>query len=238
MEAVVTMSDYSDFLALLGFGGAHPGGIELTKKLIDDHRINKPEKILEVGCGTGQTSAFLTMSGFDITPIDCHPLMVEKANKRFRELNLKCHALQKDIHESIFQPNSFDVILAESVLTFTNLKKSIPQLSKLLKKNGKIIAIEMTKTENLSKELENDLKNFYHLPQILSEAEWNKIMKDNRLETEVKGLDLNSLPSSEQELDPSDNIEKKYFDILIKHEELVMKSLNTLKASIIVAKKV
>lgn len=237
MEVVVTMSEYSDFLALLGFGGAHPGGIELTKIILDDYKINKDEKILEVGCGTGQTSAFLKMNGYDVTPIDSHPLMVEKANKRFRELSLECNALQKDVHEAVFQPNSFDVILAESVLTFTNLKRSIPQLTKLLKKNGKIIAIEMTKTENLSKALENDLKVFYQLPQILTETEWKKIMTDNGLDIQIKGLNLQELPTSEQELNPSDHIEKKYFDILIQHEELVLKSINKLKVSIIVAKK-
>ena len=238
MEVVVTMSEYSDFLALIGFGGAHPGGIELTKIILDDYKINKDEKILEVGCGTGQTSAFLTMNGYNVTPIDSHPLMVEKANTRFRELNLKCHALQKDVHEAIFEPTSFDVILAESVLAFTNLKRSIPQLTKLLKENGKIIAIEMTKTENLSKDLEKELKAFYQLPQIFTETEWKKIMTDNGLDTQIKGLSLRELPISDQELNPSDNIEKKYFDILIKHEELVMKTINTLKASIIVAKKV
>ena len=232
------MSEYSDFLASLGFSGAHPGGIELTKIILDDYKINKKEKILEVGCGTGQTSAFLTMNGYDVTPIDNHPLMVKKANKRFKELNLKCYALQQDIHESIFQPDSFDVILAESVLSFTNLKRSIPQLTKLLKENGKIIAIEMTKTESLSKELEKDLKAFYQMPQIFSEDEWKKIMTDNGLDIEIKGLSLRELPTSEQELSPNENIEKKYIDILIQHEELVMKSFNTLKASIIVAKKV
>lgn len=237
MEAVITMSDYSDFLALLGLGGAHPGGIELTKKILNDHNIHKEDKILEVGCGTGQTSAYLSMNGYDITPVDSHPLMIEKANKRFKELNLNCHAFKKDIHESIFEHESFDVILAESVLSFTKLTRTIPQLTKLLKKKGKIIAVEMTKTDALSKDLEQNLKKFYQLPQILSEYEWKKILSENGLEIQIMGLSLDELPISEQELSPSDKIEKKYFDILIKHEELVMESLTALKASIIVATK-
>lgn len=46
-------------LALLGIGGAHPGGFYLTKQLFDKEKITSETSILDIGCGTGQTSANL-----------------------------------------------------------------------------------------------------------------------------------------------------------------------------------
>ncbi|WP_096154459.1 MULTISPECIES: class I SAM-dependent methyltransferase [Bacillus] len=231
------MNEYANLLALLGIGGAHPGGIELTKRLIEDCNIHIEDNILEVGCGTGQTTTYLIMAGFDVTPIDYHPLMIEKANKRFRELNLKCKAIQKDIHEPILLDKMFDVIIAESVLSFTKLTKSIPQLKCLLKEKGKLIAVEMTKTKSLSEDLEKEIKSFYQLPQLLTEQDWKDSFEANGLQVKITELNLTDLPISEPELHPSEHIEERYFQILTKHEELVYKTKNTLKASIIVANK-
>lgn len=48
-----------NMLALLGIGGAHPGGFYLTKQLFDKEKITSETSILDIGCGTGQTSANL-----------------------------------------------------------------------------------------------------------------------------------------------------------------------------------
>ena len=73
-------SIYLDFLSKFGVGGAHPGGIQLTKELFKSETITPTTHILDVGCGTGQTAAYLAAQyGAIVTGIDNNPVMVEKA---------------------------------------------------------------------------------------------------------------------------------------------------------------
>ena len=72
------MSDYVEMLAYFGVSGAHPGGIELTKTMIEHLNLASDDRILDVGCGTGQTAAYLGHLGYEVEAIDTHPLMIEK----------------------------------------------------------------------------------------------------------------------------------------------------------------
>ena len=93
---------YMDMLALLGVGGAHPGGLHLTKQLLEKEEINIDTSILDIGCGTGQTSAYLYCRyGCEITACDINATMVQKANKRFEQLKLPCKATIEDIENLV-----------------------------------------------------------------------------------------------------------------------------------------
>lgn len=45
--------------------------------------------------------------------------MVQKANKRFKHLNLPCKAIIENIEDLSFNDEPFDIILLESVTVFT-----------------------------------------------------------------------------------------------------------------------
>ncbi|WP_223699850.1 class I SAM-dependent methyltransferase [Sutcliffiella deserti] len=228
---------YTELLALLGIGGAHPGGLELTKDILTEMDLNN-KTVLEVGCGTGQTSAYLCSHGAKLTTIDNHPLMVEKANKRFLERQLPCTALKMSIEETLLVPSTFDYVLAESVLTFTNIKKSIPEVYRLLKRNGSLICIEMTKKETLPKSLETKMKQVYGIPKILTKEEWDKTFSSFGFrEINHNSIALSNIEPSEPELDPSHDIGEEYFSILRKHEELTLETGSHIELSIIKAKK-
>ena len=51
---------YIDLLSILGIGGAHPGGIKATDIMLGGESIGPETVILDAGCGTGQTSAYLS----------------------------------------------------------------------------------------------------------------------------------------------------------------------------------
>ena len=86
---LIQNSKYLDFLSKFGIGGAHPGGLNLTKKLFKEEDINSTSEILDVGCGTGQTAAYLAYRyGAKVTGIDVNPIMVVKAKRRIKKQNL------------------------------------------------------------------------------------------------------------------------------------------------------
>jgi len=50
---------YLNCLAELGVGGAHPGGFKLTQDILSAEHIGKKTTVLDAGCGTGQTAAYV-----------------------------------------------------------------------------------------------------------------------------------------------------------------------------------
>ena len=73
---------YFDFLAKFGVGGAHPGGIPLTKNILSGENITNKTQILDAGCGTGQTAAFLYQQyNAKVVGLEINPIMIRKGKK-------------------------------------------------------------------------------------------------------------------------------------------------------------
>jgi len=163
--------NYLDCLAAYGVSGAHPGSLALTKDILSHERISAETKILDAGCGTGQTAEYLYSEyKADVTAIDLHPLMIEKAGKRLA--NLPVHIVQDDIECLNINHELFDMVLSESVLAFTQLNLSLKEISGILRQDGILLAIEMVLEEQLSQAEMEEIMTFYGLPQLLSEDEW------------------------------------------------------------------
>ena len=58
-----------------GEGCLHPGGIDFTAKLVQGAELPPASKILDAGCGAGNTVMWLREHGYDAQGIDKHPLM-------------------------------------------------------------------------------------------------------------------------------------------------------------------
>ena len=145
MEKVVVIgaSIYLDFLSKFGVSGAHPGGIKLTKKIFVNEKINKSSRILDVGCGTGQTAAYLATSyGAKVTGLDINPIMIEKAkNDKIPITGGHYSGLNRKMS---FKNSEYDFIISESVLSFVNKPRALKEIFRLLKHDGRFIANELT----------------------------------------------------------------------------------------------
>ncbi|MGV2549691.1 SAM-dependent methyltransferase, partial [Bacillus licheniformis] len=53
------MSRYLEMLSLFGVAGAHPGGLAFSKAVLQKAAPSPDQPILDAGCGTGQTAAYL-----------------------------------------------------------------------------------------------------------------------------------------------------------------------------------
>lgn len=139
---IIQSSNYLQFLAKFGIGGAHPGGINLSKALFEHENIQRGVDILDVGCGTGQTAAYLaSFYQANVTGIDVHPLMIEKARQRMQKTHLAVNLIEGSIEQTSIEKESFDFILAESVLAFVNQQRALQEIYRLLKKGAALLPL-------------------------------------------------------------------------------------------------
>lgn len=170
---LIQNSNYLDFLAKYGVGGAHPGGINLTKEIFKNENVRTTTHILDIGCGTGQTAAYLADKyEAKVIGIDIHPIMVAKAKKRVKKDRLPVKILEGSIENSPLPDQKFDLILSESVLSFVNKPIAIKEIYRLLKKGGRFIAIEFTVNQRLESTIEEEVKQFYGFDSCLTKKDW------------------------------------------------------------------
>ena len=227
---------YFDFLAKFGVGGAHPGGILLTKDILSGENITSNSFILDAGCGTGQTAAYLYQQyKAKVIGLEINPIMVEKAKSRFQSLKLPIQLIQGSIEEIPFEDDSFDFILSESVLAFVNKPKALKEFYRVLKKGGRLIANEMTINSKLSQQEESEIKKFYAIDSLLLEDDWKNLLdaanfKNILLKTQKQPL---SHGNQAPEFNFSANFEPELFHILNEHGNIVIKYQNILSYRII-----
>ncbi|WHY84176.1 class I SAM-dependent methyltransferase [Neobacillus novalis] len=217
---------YIDFLAKFGVGGAHPGGIPLTKNMLTGENITKNTAILDAGCGTGQTTAYLSQQyNANVYGLELNPIMLEKAKTRFETLQLPIQLFQGSIEDIPFEDQTFDIILSESVLAFVNKPTALREFYRVLKSGGRLIANEMTINTKLSPLEEAEIKKFYGLDSLLLEEDWKRILET----TGFQNIELQSQPQTmsqgnpAQEFNFSKNFEPELFDILNQHGNIVIK---------------
>ncbi|WP_147535970.1 class I SAM-dependent methyltransferase [Bacillus marasmi] len=134
------------------------------KQIFKDITMNRKQKILFVGVGTGADLELIDFSGLDITAIDYSPAMLEKARTKFK--NSKINFLEMDAQNLEFNNNSFDYIIASLIISVVpDAKKCFLEMTRVLKPEGEIIIFDKFSTKN--KELSPIKKTFRPLIRVL-----------------------------------------------------------------------
>jgi ubiquinone/menaquinone biosynthesis C-methylase UbiE len=231
---------YLDFLAMFGVGGAHPGGIILTKDVLANENISSNSYILDAGCGTGQTAAYLfNQYKANVFGLEINPIMLEKAKVRFGTQKLPIELIAGSVENIPFEDNTFDFILSESVLAFVNKPKALKEFYRVLKKGGRFIANEMTINKRLNPTDENEIKQFYALDSLLIEDDWRNLLTETgfqNIEIKKEKQEISSGNHS-PEFNFSHNFEPELFDILNQHGSIVIKYHDVLSYRIITCTK-
>lgn len=218
---------YLDCLASFGVGGAHPGGLKLTKSILSREYIDQEKSILDVGCGTGQTSAYIAEKyRCSVTSLDCNNTMLIKAKQRFSSLDLPINVLYGSVENLPFINELFDFILSESVITFTDVSLTIQELKRVLKPNGVLLAIEMVLEDSLSEEELKTMVDFYGVSQLLTELKWLNLFQMAGFKQISVERFKQQLDENENDIDTasdfllSENIDDKLLEIFETHEHL------------------
>jgi SAM-dependent methyltransferase len=224
---------YHDFLAHFGIGGAHPGGLSLTKEVINGEKLTFNSKVLDVGCGTGQTAAYVKNKyECHVSAIEKHPLMLKKSENRFIRESLEINLVEGNTEKIPFSSNSFHLVIAESVTVFTSIPKSLKEYARVLKPNGILLNLDMTAVKSLSAEDLLEIKILYGIQHVPSKTGWIKLFKNAGFDSIqiIKGGTVHSLlsytPNLENvmvEMDPSESIDPKLDKIGDRHLDLTEK---------------
>ena len=101
---------------------------------------NDKKRILEVGCGSGDFSIFLSRQGAQVTAIDFSIVAIEAARKKNTAYKTNVNCIVADSQAIPFKNNSFDLIYSFECLEHVLEPRSmLHECSRVLKTNGKII---------------------------------------------------------------------------------------------------
>ena len=139
----------------LGCQFLHPGGRLSTKRLIEKLKISKNDKILEIGCGTGNTAQFIhSLTGATITGIDIDNEMIANAKKNTSS-NPEVFDFKIGSGDDLpFEDNSFDVLISEGTTFFMDAATALKEYNRVLKSSGRMGLVEMSYFKQPTPELE------------------------------------------------------------------------------------
>jgi len=111
------------------------------------HSAEKEEgkKILDYCCGRGENIRYTVKKyGLDLTGIDISDESVRIANRKAKEegIDEHCRYFVMDAEHTTFEDNTFDIIYCSGCLHHLELEAAYKELSRILKPDGKIIAME------------------------------------------------------------------------------------------------
>ena len=142
----------------------------------------KDKVVLDYGCGAGVvTEKMVGQKPSKIIGIDISDISINKAIHNAKKLNLNIEYKVDNCENSNLDSNTFDIIYGSGILHHLNIKNSVEEINRLLKKNGIMIFIEPLGT--------NPLINLYRkfTPGSRSKDEHPFVSKDFELLKKIYG---------------------------------------------------
>jgi ubiquinone/menaquinone biosynthesis C-methylase UbiE len=117
------------------------------------NRMNRPLKILEINCGTGEDAIWLASLGHNVTATDASAVMIDKAKKKLLQSAIEPEVafLQCPFHELATELGNekFDLVFSNfgglNCIDKNALKTLSNDLSNLIKENGELFFVIMAK---------------------------------------------------------------------------------------------
>lgn len=111
-----------------------------TKVVMELLHPQPGEKILDVGCGTGNYSIKIGLKGLKIIGVDCSESMLKIARAKAKKLNLDIEFILADAMNLPFKDNFFDACLSVAVVEFfTDQTRGLEEMFRVVRTGGKIV---------------------------------------------------------------------------------------------------
>ena len=106
-------------------------------------KIKNPS-VLEIGCGGGRNTRFLSENTNKLTAIDGSQSCIDKTNSLIKNYGLNANVILSDVRNFNYDINKFDAVIDVSTLqhiTISELRILIPKVYSSLKDNGYFFSI-------------------------------------------------------------------------------------------------
>jgi ubiquinone/menaquinone biosynthesis C-methylase UbiE len=214
-----------------------PPGQNIWDFLEDRYCFKSHDRILEVGCGTGEFWLHLPKeltSNLNLFLTDFSEGMLEKTRKNFLEAGINSQFQVADVEKLPFQTSSFDVILAQFMLYHARDKqKALTEIARVLKPSGWAGIVlnkrdGLTRFSSLAKKIDSSLELELNAAQLFSsedaedmfESVFEKVSKfDYELEMRVDDpkiiVDYAKSSSPFIKANPTEKFWDKYVDAIV-----------------------
>ncbi len=130
------------------------------KIILDNLKIDKTDRLLDIGCGMGFMFDFTEC---DLTGIDPSKNLIEKSRHKDKILLGKAEKLP-------FKDNEFDIIVSITAIhNFDNIEKALKEMKRVLRDKGKI-AITVLKKSKKSNDIEKLLNKYFKINTVIDEG--------------------------------------------------------------------
>ncbi len=135
---VWTLGDYAKFAVYLVDGAVN---------FLESCHIPTTAKVLDVGCGAGQTAIPMARKGIKVTGLDIAGNLVEVARQRAQAEGLSAHFDEGDAQQMPYGDATFDVVFSLIGAMFAaNPQKVAAEFARVCRPGGRIIMANWTPT--------------------------------------------------------------------------------------------
>jgi ubiquinone/menaquinone biosynthesis C-methylase UbiE len=179
-----------DWVRILADGSFHPGGMELTRRCIDDLALAPGARLLDVGSGAGTTALALAEGArLMVTGIDPSATNVTRANglaKRLEPEALRPRFHEADAADLPFETGSFDGVLAECVISLLpDPASALREMCRVLVAGGRLAITDMAIEGELPADLTEVVAPWTCLVGARSQAGWEDLFAESGLRLAV-----------------------------------------------------
>ncbi|MFV2062902.1 MAG: class I SAM-dependent methyltransferase, partial [Chloroflexota bacterium] len=120
----------------------HPGGLSATRALLDAARAPRGAQLLDVGCGLGASARVAASEyGLRVEALDSSGAVIERARSRPGGDAIAWQTA--DLRELPYDDDSFDVVLAECVLSTAPRGRALAELARVLRPDGMLLVSDV-----------------------------------------------------------------------------------------------
>ena len=102
----------------------------------------KGKKVLDLGCGAGETSIYFALQGADVCACDIAENLVEVAGRLAEKFKVAIKFSAASSTQLPYADESFDYVFGNGVLHHVELKPTSREIKRVLKTNGKAVFVE------------------------------------------------------------------------------------------------
>ena len=135
------------------------------------------KRILDIGCGQGDTSVFFALQGAEVWAVDVSDGMVDFTRKlaAHHAVSDRIHAAVRRVEDLDFSDDFFDVVYGDGVLHHLDIQTAVPNIVRMLKPAGCAVFLEPLKGNlfiRLYRRVANALRSTDERPLELQDLEF------------------------------------------------------------------